>query len=64
MYYLQDVEVSYSDIRNEQPPLMNKLSVSPYFPFNQSDIDKFCAELLLLIKKLITLYSTRNDVSL
>jgi hypothetical protein len=43
---------------------MNKLRLSPYFRFNQSDIDKFRAELLLLVKKLITLYSTRNEVNL
>ncbi len=62
MYYLQDVEVSYTDIISENPPFMSKLSLSPYFDFNQSDIDKFHAELLLLIKMLISLYSTRTKV--
>jgi hypothetical protein len=64
MYYLQDVEVSYSDITREQPPLMNKLIESHYLHFNQSNMDKFCAELLLLVKKLISLYSTRNAINL
>jgi Ulp1 family protease len=64
MYYLQDFEIRFSDVRNEQPPLINILSLSPYFRFNQSDMDKFHAELLLIIKKLIMLYSTRNEVNL
>jgi hypothetical protein len=47
MYYLQDVDIRLSD-------LMNKLSLSPYFRFNQPDIYKFCAELLLLVKNVNT----------
>ena len=64
MYYLQDVDIRFADVRDEQPPLMNKLSLSPYFRFNQSDIGKFRQELLLLIRKLVTLYSRRNEVNL
>jgi hypothetical protein len=61
MYYLQDVEVSYTDLISESPPLMSKISSSPYFDFNQSDIDKFRAELLVLLKTLIALYSTSTE---
>jgi hypothetical protein len=43
---------------------MNKLSPSPYFRFNQSEITKFCAELLLLVRELSRIYLTRNQISL
>ncbi len=53
--------MSYTDLISENPPLMSKLSSSPYFDFNQSDIDKFHAELLVLLKTLIALYSTSTE---
>jgi Ulp1 family protease len=57
MYYLQDVETSYSDFTSDCLPLMNKLIESHY-------MDKFRAEILLLIQKLSSLYSTRNAINL
>ena len=64
MYYLQDVDIKFADVVKEQPPLMNKLSLSPYFRFDQSEITKFHAELLLLIRELSRMYLTRNEISL
>ena len=64
MYYLQDVDIKFADVVKEQPPLMNKLSLSPYFRFDQSEITKFRAELVLLIRELSRIYLTRNEISL
>ena len=64
MYYLQDIEITFADVIKEQPPLMNKLSLSPYFRFYQSTVTKFREELLLLLKELSRLYATRNVINL
>lgn len=57
-------DITFTDVFNEQPPLMNKLSQSPHFHFNQSEIASFRAELLLLDEELSRLYSARNVMSL
>ncbi len=64
MYYLQYVDIKFADICKEQPPLMNKLSLSPYFRFDQSEITKFHAELLLLVRELSRMYLMRNQITL
>jgi len=64
MYYLRDLTIYNKDVFEERPPLMNKISLSPFFSFNQSEVTKFRAELALLVKELTILYSTRNVVTL
>ncbi len=64
MYYLCDLTIYNKDVFEERPPLMNKISLSTFFSFNQSEVTKFRAELALLLKELTSLYSTRNVIRL
>ncbi len=52
MYYLRDLNICNKDAFEEQPALMNKISLSPYFSFTQSEVTRFRAELALLLKGL------------
>ena len=64
MYYLRDLTIYNKDVFEERPPLMNKISLSTFFSFDQFEVTKFRAELALLLKELTSLYSTRNVISL
>ncbi len=52
MYYFRVLNICNKDVFEEQPALMNKISWSPYFSFNQSEVTRFRAKLALLLKGL------------